>query len=421
MAPRFTPTSPTLRLRAELLAAIAPLLLATAACSDRNLGEREDVSTTADMTALDEGGSAGGSVCGVVYEGDEITVANYPGDCSINYASFGAPYVFTSCLDGAEDECEELCGSNDICGSLSSACVDLPDWDRREVCGPYYDPGLGACCSVTVIDVDVGGGYPDPDSTGEGRPFRPGCGSVRVASLGEGGGAGWSRVRAQVSLDLDGATRERLAAHWRRVALAEHASVASFARFVVQLQAVGAPPQLVLDALQAAGDEVRHARVAFGLAARFAGAPVEPGPLATRDGFEGVTNLAAAVRDAFLEGCVAETLSAHEIELAAEACEAPELRRAMLSIAADERRHAALAWRFVAWAVEAHPKLRAELTELVARVCAAENMEDEQSAAAEPSSAMSRLGCPSRPTRQRWRRVGLSQVVRPCAERLLAG
>lgn len=139
MAPRFTPTSPTLRLRAELLAAIAPLLLATAACSDRSLGEREDVSTTADMTALDEGGSAGGSVCGVVYEGDEMTVADYPGDCSINYASFGAPYVFTSCLEGAEDECEELCGSNDTCGSLSSACVDLPDWDRREVCGPYYD------------------------------------------------------------------------------------------------------------------------------------------------------------------------------------------------------------------------------------------------------------------------------------------
>ncbi|EDM76259.1 hypothetical protein PPSIR1_42326 [Plesiocystis pacifica SIR-1] len=110
------------------------MLLATAACSDRSLEEREDVSTTADMTALDEGGNAGGSVYGTVYEGDEMTVADYPGDCSINYASFGAPYVLTSCLDGAEDECEELCGSKDICGSLSSACIELPDWDRRAAC-----------------------------------------------------------------------------------------------------------------------------------------------------------------------------------------------------------------------------------------------------------------------------------------------
>lgn len=343
-----------------------------------------------------------------------MTFDDYP-DCTINPDSFIEPYIFTACIQGAEGECEALCETSGLCGALW--CADVPNYDYIEVCGPYFDADLGLCCSLVVAEL-----WWETDTGGlvEGRPFRPDQGGLRFAAMEQGRAGDWSRLSprpATPTVALDDATRARLAAHWRRVALAEHASVASFARFVAQLQALGAPPELVRGALEAAGDEVRHARVAFGFAAYFAGTPVEPGALATRGGFEGVTDLVAVVRDAFLEGCVAETLSAHELELAAEACEDLELRHAMLMIAADERSHAVLAWRFVAWAVDAHPRLRAELVELAAQVCAVDR---EVEAAEESPSAMLRLGCPSRSTRQRWRRMGLSQVVGPCAARLLA-
>ncbi|MDB4928218.1 MAG: hypothetical protein JWM10_702, partial [Myxococcaceae bacterium] len=42
----------------------------------------------------------------------------------------------------------------------------------------------------------------------------------------------------------DAVTRQGLADAWRRDALMEHASVASFARFTLQLMALGAPPEL---------------------------------------------------------------------------------------------------------------------------------------------------------------------------------
>ena len=51
-----------------------------------------------------------------------------------------------------------------------------------------------------------------------------------------------------------------LAAHWTHIGQLEHASVAAFARFVLQLLGVGAPPSLVLAAQQALADEVEHAR-----------------------------------------------------------------------------------------------------------------------------------------------------------------
>ncbi|MCA9546694.1 MAG: ferritin-like domain-containing protein, partial [Myxococcales bacterium] len=59
----------------------------------------------------------------------------------------------------------------------------------------------------------------------------------------------------------DPAQRARLADHWTRQALAEHASVASFARFALHLMAVGAPPDLLVATHQAGLDEIEHARL----------------------------------------------------------------------------------------------------------------------------------------------------------------
>ncbi|WAS91993.1 ferritin-like domain-containing protein [Nannocystis punicea] len=147
------------------------------------------------------------------------------------------------------------------------------------------------------------------------------------------------------------AVRAALAAHWTQIALAEHASVASFARHVLQLLAVGAPPEFVLDTQRALADEVEHARLCFALASSYGGAGVGPGPLAQAHE-PGATDLESVVAAVIREACVGETLSALEAREAAERAEDPGLRRILARIADDEQRHAELGWRFVCWARE---------------------------------------------------------------------
>jgi hypothetical protein len=147
--------------------------------------------------------------------------------------------------------------------------------------------------------------------------------------------------------DRDGA----LAAAWAADALAEHASVASFARFSLGLLAVGAPAELVEGAHRAALDELRHAELCFALASRYAGEVLGPGPFPTGR-VEPPRTLAALASATVREGCVGETVSAIvAAEQLARATD-PEVRRALAVITADEARHAELAWRTVAWALE---------------------------------------------------------------------
>src|SRR5262245_889099 len=60
---------------------------------------------------------------------------------------------------------------------------------------------------------------------------------------------------------VDPTTRAALAAAWLRDAQMEHASIASFARFTLELLAVGAPAELVADSQRASLDEIEHARM----------------------------------------------------------------------------------------------------------------------------------------------------------------
>ncbi|MDC0674718.1 ferritin-like domain-containing protein [Nannocystis radixulma] len=145
------------------------------------------------------------------------------------------------------------------------------------------------------------------------------------------------------------AVRAALAAHWTQIALAEHASVASFARHILQLLAVGAPPEFVLDTQRALADEIEHARLCFALASDYGGSGVGPGPLAQAHE-PGASDLESVVAAVIREACVGETLSALEAREAAERAEDPGLRRVLAQIADDEQRHAELGWRFVRWA-----------------------------------------------------------------------
>ena len=58
-----------------------------------------------------------------------------------------------------------------------------------------------------------------------------------------------------------------------------------------------------------------------------------------------------AVGAALVEGCIGESLAAAEAQAASEVATDPLARTSLQRIAADEARHAELAFRFVAWAL----------------------------------------------------------------------
>jgi hypothetical protein len=197
--------------------------------------------------------------------------------------------------------------------------------------------------------------YPATTMCCSGRPFLA-DGRVRTAATrrgaGRGAAAGWTApLRPRVeSLDLS--TRAFLADAWLGDALLEHASVASFARFALELLAVGAPSDLVDAAHAAARDEVAHARACFALASAYAGAELAPARFDFGGKVEVSSDLAAIAASAVKEGCVGETLAAMQAAEQLAAATDPAVREALAVIAADEARHAELAYRFVAWAIE---------------------------------------------------------------------
>lgn len=164
---------------------------------------------------------------------------------------------------------------------------------------------------------------------------------------------------------LEPAARAAAGARWSEIAALEHASVASFSRFALSLLALGAPAHLVARATEGALDEIRHARRAYALAGALLGRPVGPGPLPEASSPLAVER-EAFVRALAFEGCVGETLGALEAARGAELAVGPELRAGLEEVAADEARHAALAWETLRWIVASEPSLAATAAETFA-------------------------------------------------------
>jgi hypothetical protein len=201
-----------------------------------------------------------------------------------------------------------------------------------------------ATCSCAALSRDGGEAsfQCTPHSCVIGRPLTVESG-VRVASVAD---QHWGSERLD-GLAPESGGRAR-ADYWLGIARMEHASVASFARFVHELLGFGAPPDLLAHALAAAADEVRHAEQTFAIASAYAAEPLGPGALRvddlrpTRDPELFVTRL-------ITEGCVGETLGVAEALALLEQDLDPSLRPQLEQIAADETRHAALAWRTLRW------------------------------------------------------------------------
>ncbi|HEV8246211.1 MAG TPA: hypothetical protein VGP93_10605, partial [Polyangiaceae bacterium] len=214
-------------------------------------------------------------------------------------------------------------------------------------------------------------------------------------------------------------TAEFLAASWLKDALEEHASVAAFARFTMLLLSVAAPPELIVASQRASLDEVWHARACFALARRYGSCDVGPAALHVADSLTAMS-LAELTALTVAEGCVGETLGAL---LAAEQLTRttdPEVRRVLSRIEKDEARHAELAWKFLAWALESGgPDIEAAaLSAFESAILELEQMKIvDYGVDIELWHAHGRVTCAEA---RALGRAGIEQVIRPCLQALLA-
>jgi hypothetical protein len=245
-----------------------------------------------------------------------------------------------------------------------------------------------------------------------GRPFLV-EGVARLAPTASR--ADWNQ--RDISPDLRGLspeTRARLAEHWTAVARMEHASIAAFARFALQLLAVGAPPGLVLGAQQAMADETSHTLMAFALASAYAGCDIGPGALRV-DAALDACDLRGLVVAVLHEGCLGETAAALEAREALADAQDPVVRAVLTAIAEEETRHAALAWKTLDWALASGGEQVRGWIEDELRVL------DAPSAARSEShrEALAGHGVIDDETRTAIRHMAVLRVVRPLARAML--
>lgn len=137
----------------------------------------------------------------------------------------------------------------------------------------------------------------------------------------------------------------------------EQASVRAFRVLHAELLGHGAPASLVRRAKRSAQDEVRHTRVTRRLARRY-GATAKASSVKSLP----VRSLESLAIENMCEGCVRETFGVLVGRWQAQHAADPAIRRAMLRIARDEGRHAALSWQVARWA---HARLSVDAQERV--------------------------------------------------------
>jgi len=151
-----------------------------------------------------------------------------------------------------------------------------------------------------------------------GRPFMVGA-EARVAETCTN--SEWSEEISQIGAqNISQSLRHRVGQLWAKSGAMEHASVASFARHIMQLLSLGAPAELVEQTQQAIKDEIRHAKQCYGLASSYLDREVGPGRLnvTTAMDDESADNYEEAIVTSVIhEGAIGETLAAYKARLAA--------------------------------------------------------------------------------------------------------
>lgn len=339
--------------------------------------------------------------------GEYLPEVNAPGcqgdeddlQCTADADCGGAP---NKCISDVEFwagttlcRCALPCASDEDCGS-ASVCVPPPlspvDWPTCVAASCTTSDDCGACgeCGVHLATPTLCEG-----ASLECRTPNDSCANDEDCELGDYCAPGWQCNGCDIGRPLvveDGARlapveRGRqdwhalgfeglepdppLAEHWAEAAAYEHASVASFARFGLQLMALGAPPRLLRACKRAALDEIEHARLAYGLASAYGRVALGPGRLSL-DGVEIDARWRTVVAGLIEEACVSETLGVAEAMTAADAAREAEVRAVLRRIVDDELRHAQLAWQSLDWLLARAPlEDRAWALELLDRAIAA--------------------------------------------------
>ncbi|MCB9688088.1 MAG: hypothetical protein H6738_24105 [Alphaproteobacteria bacterium] len=232
-----------------------------------------------------------------------------------------------------------LAGVPAIVSAVRTSSAADPDDEAPRGLGTAL--ALGGAASVVSLALAAGGALWAVAMIGGGTRGRP---------LRSDGVARFAGAAARTDWADPAVAPARDAADWVAAGLAEHASIASFARLALELLALGAPPELVERAHLAAIDEIRHARLSFGAA----GGGVGPGPLPAALQLAPLPGdrrsaLAAVARASAVDGWFNEGREAGRARRAAATAETPELAAIYAAIADDEARHAALGRDVAAW------------------------------------------------------------------------
>lgn len=335
-----------LRLR-FLLGLTATGALAHAACGSTTRDDSPGAGGAAGSGGAASGGltSAGGSVSsgGSVATGGSAGSAGAPPACQygkpvttcytlaqlehmLNNPYMGGeapPFPDDAGVDGGYIVVEECLPAAQVQDDCCNGAMSGPVEQGEQCCYVFC---TGACCGRAFV---VGG-----------EQRLPGC----VA------GSDWLAERVAPVGELEPAMGRALARSWLDDARMEHASIASFAKFTLELLSLGAPADLVADAQRAALDEVAHAQLCFTLASRYSGQDRGPAALNVQ-GALGSVSLADVAVATLREGCVGETLAAVVARAQLEGATDEAVRSALGRIAEDEERHAELAWSFLRWAL----------------------------------------------------------------------
>jgi hypothetical protein len=302
----------------------------------------------------------------------------------------------------------------------SSEARSLPEATRRQLRIRFDDAATAraresgdACCYLWFEDC-------------RGRPLL--CGDPRVAvapRLGRARRRGGfvdpaaRAVATALGRRLPARLRARLGRHFATEGAHEHASIASFARHRAALERAGAPGSLIGACRRAENDELRHARIAYGLAAGFSGTALAPeAPQAP----ELSSDLVAIALDTFVAGCCVETVAAASGLRAASGVADARLRALLVGIARDEERHATLAWRTLGWTLAAGGgRVARALFEHAPRLLDLERRALAQPLRRERSDHMAeRSGMLDRAARRQVARLAFDELVVPGTRALLA-
>lgn len=219
--------------------------------------------------------------------------------------------------------CEVLCRENtygmdihsiDSCGEIPATEVSDAFAPSTASTGTTGDTGsplvmTGLSCTVTGTDICVGG-----------RDHH--CIEGHHSGTGPTALAAWLGAQAH----------------------AEATSVKAFVTMGQELRRFGAPDTLVTRCVDAARDEVAHARILRRLCGERGGKPA-----ALAFGAVEERSLLAFALENAVEGCVRETCAALLAAWQAQHAEQADVRAAYARIADDEARHGDLAWAIDAW------------------------------------------------------------------------